>query len=147
MKESFIKFIIIALVAFFSVSAVYAKIDYSKPIWNTNIVIGYKPKPLNSDITENNKGFFAQRVSKQCEELAPFKIKKGIFAQRVSKQYEELTNLDKKYHKDKENIFLMIFISSFVGIVLYMFWGGVVFVGFVAISILLLIGVKTIHSI
>lgn len=56
MKEGFIKFILITLITFFSVSIVHAETDYSKPIWNTNVAIGYEIdrfSPTKVDSVEN----------------------------------------------------------------------------------------------
>lgn len=128
MKESFIKFIIIALIAFFSASMVYAETDYSKPIW-TDVNIGYKLdhfSPTKKDTTQSNKGFFAQCVSKQSEEL---------------------NRLNKEAEKYKINIPKVMILSLLCSILI--FFGDIVItiILLALIGILILITVKLIKDI
>ncbi len=69
MKRKTINFVIIVLFTFFSVSLVYAETDYSKSIWNNNVVIGYELNhfsPIKTDsvkVSSTNKTNETEKIN------------------------------------------------------------------------------------
>ena len=130
MKESFIKFIIIALVAFFSVSMAYAEADYNKPIWNKVVTIGYEldhfsPTKVDTTNVKDESGFLAKRANKQYKELQHY-IKEG-------NEYKDRV-VDAKIK--------MIGASMLFSVSMYLMWACVIFIFLTLMGVLLLMVVK-----